>query len=215
MQSRLLDMPWSDWKIDPSELTIMTKPDGSEWLLGAGASGRVSPSPVLLTGGEDLCQLPHEAVKLQSRASVVVIHYLVQCNASGCCLCSILSRKQYECMGMASKDRKLMGPDDWLQVYKALRNGVQIVAVKLFKEEMTRGAISSLTSPQHARQFRQEISILKSCHDKNIVQFLGACLTVRCCPKSQHLVPVNVSSIALHRMSHLIHAGESVKQQNY
>ena len=66
-----------------------------------------------------------------------------------------------------------------LQVYKALRHGVQIVAVKMFKEEMTRGAINSLTSPHHAVQYRREISILKSCHDKNIVQFLGACLTVR------------------------------------
>ena len=66
-----------------------------------------------------------------------------------------------------------------MQVYKALRHGVQIVAVKMFKEEMTRGAINSLTSPHHAMQFRREISILKSCHDKNIVQFLGACLTVR------------------------------------
>lgn len=64
-------------------------------------------------------------------------------------------------------------------MYKALRNGVQIVAVKLFKEEMTRGAINSLTSPKHAEQFRREISILKSCHDKNIVQFLGAVLAVR------------------------------------
>ena len=64
-------------------------------------------------------------------------------------------------------------------MYKALRHGVQIVAVKMFKEEMTRGAINSLTSPHHAMQFRREISILKSCHDKNIVQFLGACLTVR------------------------------------
>ena len=35
-------MPWSDWKIDPAELVILTKPDGSEWLLGTGASGRVS-----------------------------------------------------------------------------------------------------------------------------------------------------------------------------
>lgn len=42
LQSRLIDMPWSDWKIEPAELTIATRPDGSEWLLGSGASGRVS-----------------------------------------------------------------------------------------------------------------------------------------------------------------------------
>jgi len=65
-----------------------------------------------------------------------------------------------------------------VQVFKALRNGVQIVAVKVFREEATKGAVTSLTSPYHAAQCRQEVSILKSCHDKNIVQFVGACLTV-------------------------------------
>lgn len=45
VQHNLLDMPWSDWKIDPSELTIVARPDGSEWMLGSGASGKVSPSP--------------------------------------------------------------------------------------------------------------------------------------------------------------------------
>lgn len=82
-------------------------------------------------------------------------------------------------------------------MYKALRNGVQIVAVKLFKEEMTRGAINSLTSPKHAEQFRREINILKTCHDKNIVQFLGACLTVSLpsVPKN----PIRASRLAIRR----------------
>ena len=99
-----MELPWSDWELDPADITILRRPDGGEWLLGTGASGRV---------------------------------------------------------------------------YKAVMNGVQTVAVKLFKQEMTRGAMSSFTSPQHAAQFRQEISILKSCHDRNIVQFIGACLQVR------------------------------------
>ena len=35
-------MPWNDWQItDPSAIAICTRKDGSEWLLGAGASGRV------------------------------------------------------------------------------------------------------------------------------------------------------------------------------
>ena len=31
----------SDWEINPNEITIMTRPDGSEWELGKGAAGRV------------------------------------------------------------------------------------------------------------------------------------------------------------------------------
>lgn len=42
LQHNLLNLPWSDWKIEPSELSILARPDGSEWLLGSGASGRVS-----------------------------------------------------------------------------------------------------------------------------------------------------------------------------
>ena len=32
---------------------------------------------------------------------------------------------------------------------------------------------------RYADAFRREIFILRSCHDRNIVQFLGACLQVR------------------------------------
>ena len=32
----------SDWEIDPDELEIAKKPDGSEWRLGTGASAHVS-----------------------------------------------------------------------------------------------------------------------------------------------------------------------------
>ena len=38
-----LQVPWNDWEIsDPDDIEIMKRKDGSEWLLGAGASGRVS-----------------------------------------------------------------------------------------------------------------------------------------------------------------------------
>ena len=30
-----------DWQLDPASLRILTRPDGSEWELGSGASGRV------------------------------------------------------------------------------------------------------------------------------------------------------------------------------
>lgn len=59
-------------------------------------------------------------------------------------------------------------------MYKAIRTGVQTVAVKIFTDQVT--AEHQL---RYAEAFRREIFILRSCHDRNIVQFIGACLQVR------------------------------------
>ena len=61
-----------------------------------------------------------------------------------------------------------------LQVYKAIRNGVQVVAVKIFTDQ-----VAGVNQARYTEAFRREIFILRSCHDRNIVQFLGACLQVR------------------------------------
>ncbi len=53
-------------------------------------------------------------------------------------------------------------------MYKALSHGVQPVAVKIFP--------THATPKQHA-EFQREVSLLKSCRDGNIVQFLGASQT--------------------------------------
>ncbi len=37
------------WEIDPEEIQIMRRADGSPWLLGEGASGTVRPEPDLFT----------------------------------------------------------------------------------------------------------------------------------------------------------------------
>ncbi|KAK9812676.1 hypothetical protein WJX72_001681 [[Myrmecia] bisecta] len=94
----LLMMPWSDWEIAPQELAICRRPDGSEWELGTGASGRV---------------------------------------------------------------------------FKATRNGVQVVAIKIFQNVVVKSADHLLDQRQ---AIKKEVSILKSCHDRNIVQFIGACM---------------------------------------
>jgi hypothetical protein len=60
------------------------------------------------------------------------------------------------------------------QVYKAIRTGVQTVAVKIFTDQVT-----AEHQMRYAEAFRREIFILRSCHDRNIVQFIGACLQVR------------------------------------
>jgi hypothetical protein len=35
------EVPFSDWEIDPKDIEIMKRPDGSEWELGAGGFGKV------------------------------------------------------------------------------------------------------------------------------------------------------------------------------
>ena len=35
------EVPWSDWEIDPSDVELMKRPDGSTWELGSGGFGRV------------------------------------------------------------------------------------------------------------------------------------------------------------------------------
>lgn len=61
-----------------------------------------------------------------------------------------------------------LGAGSYGQVFKAIRNETQAVAVKVFP--------SNATDMQMA-DFQKEIVILKSCRDRNIVQFLGACIT--------------------------------------
>jgi hypothetical protein len=76
----------------------------------------------------------------------------------------------------------ILWPSTWLesatfwavQVYKALLDGVQEVAVKVFHDVHT--------VVQEADILR-EVAILKGCRDRNIVQFYGACRDVSPYPK--------------------------------
>uniref|UniRef100_A0A1D2A5N4 Protein kinase domain-containing protein n=2 Tax=Auxenochlorella protothecoides TaxID=3075 RepID=A0A1D2A5N4_AUXPR len=63
-----------------------------------------------------------------------------------------------------------LGSGGFGTVYKALRNGVQPVAVKMLS------AVSGDVRQAALEDFRKEISILKACRDLNIVQFVGASL---------------------------------------
>lgn len=76
-------------------------------------------------------------------------------------------------------------------MYRALKSGVQVVAAKVFQEtdlNSSSSSSSSRSSSSYAASraavrsdvFKQEIAILKSCHDRNIVQFIGACLQPNC-----------------------------------
>lgn len=65
-------------------------------------------------------------------------------------------------------------------MYKATRHGVQTVAVKIFTDQVT-----AEHQARYAEAFRREIFILRSCHDRNIVQFIGACLQVRAHARNQ------------------------------
>lgn len=70
------------------------------------------------------------------------------------------------------------------KVYRALKSGVQVVAAKVFQDRDPNSSGSLLSSSRASTArldvFKQEIAILKSCHDRNIVQFIGACLQPDC-----------------------------------
>lgn len=53
-----------------------------------------------------------------------------------------------------------------MQVYKALQNGVRIVAIKLSDTGEGRG--------KHVPAFWREIELIANCRDRNILQFYGA-----------------------------------------
>lgn len=61
-----------------------------------------------------------------------------------------------------------LGAGSYGQVFKAMRSGSQPVAVKVFPSDATEIQLAD---------FQKEVVILKSCRDRNIVQFLGACVT--------------------------------------
>ena len=67
-------------------------------------------------------------------------------------------------------------------MFKAVRGG-QVVAVKIFHEHNRRGAPGSPAAQRCMAQgrddLRREISLLRSLHDRNIVNFVGAAIWVR------------------------------------
>lgn len=73
-----------------------------------------------------------------------------------------------------------------MQVYRGLLRGVQVVAVKVFNDgpQYTRDSSQERMQTLHALKLqrqtliKQEIAVLKSCRDRNIVQFVGACIQV-------------------------------------
>lgn len=73
-----------------------------------------------------------------------------------------------------------------MQVYRGLLRGVQVVAVKVFNDgpQYTRDCSEERMQTLHALKLqrqvliKQEIAVLKSCRDRNIVQFVGACIQV-------------------------------------
>ena len=67
-----------------------------------------------------------------------------------------------------------------MQVYKAIKGGIAEVAVKVMGHAGTGGGTARQAERllQDQEAFRREILLLKSCRDRHIVQFLGACLQV-------------------------------------
>ena len=84
-----------------------------------------------------------------------------------------MQKQRYVCRNPITMKCCRLKPVCLQQVYKAYRNGVQVVAVKIFTDQ-----VPGDNQLRYAEAFRREIFILRSCHDRNIVQFLGACLQV-------------------------------------
>lgn len=61
----------------------------------------------------------------------------------------------------------LLGSGAYGAVYKALRDGVHPVAVKV---------IGGMEAGRRRDEFIREVTLLRSCRDRNIVQFIGACI---------------------------------------
>ena len=80
-----------------------------------------------------------------------------------------------------------------LQVYRGLLRSVQVVAIKVFNdgaqygEDTDEERMLTLSALKQQREvlIRQEIAVLKHCRDRNIVQFVGACIRV-CLYACQH-----------------------------
>lgn len=78
------------------------------------------------------------------------------------------------------------------QVYRGLLRSVQVVAIKVFSdapqysEDSDEERLQTLSRLEKQRKvlIRQEIAVLKHCRDRNIVQFVGACIRV-CLPLLQ------------------------------
>ena len=63
-------------------------------------------------------------------------------------------------------------------MYKALLDGVQEVAVKIFFD---------VHNAREEADILREVAILKGCRDRNVVQFYGACHEVRTRPQRAFL----------------------------
>ena len=61
-------------------------------------------------------------------------------------------------------------------MYKALLDGVQEVAVKIFFD---------VHNAREEADILREVAILKGCRDRNVVQFYGACHEVRMRPSAR------------------------------
>ena len=69
-------------------------------------------------------------------------------------------------------------------MYKGVSNGVTTVAVKVMSE--VGAGLNPAKAARQLEAFKREVHILKACHDKNIVQFIGACLLARCLLSLSH-----------------------------
>lgn len=77
----------SDWEIDPANIAILRRPDGSEWELGSGASGRVwSSRPAVAAALELSVEDCQGQPCYQALKGILSPAHAGGCNLARCCL---------------------------------------------------------------------------------------------------------------------------------
>ena len=168
-------LPWSDWEIPADEIRICRRPNGAEWELGSGAFGKARRAqPACASVGRAWL----EAVRQCGRRACPCpcLHVRPMVSASSQDACRSPENLAKACPTRAargrSRARRRLGPGPapsplrlrpapGAQVFKAVRGGVQFVAVKVLHD----------LSEEQSSDFGHEIAVLKSCRHPNIVQF--------------------------------------------
>ncbi|KAK9825465.1 hypothetical protein WJX81_005752 [Elliptochloris bilobata] len=173
----------------PGATNPVTMPDGTTMLIrhGSGGAVQVSRAPASGTPVPEISSTgalqPHSTGRTSARSGDGV-HVSGRSDASNSSLgraasvqsnaLPLLPWSDWEidprditiCRHDDGSDFKL-GAGAYGTVYKALLNGVQEVAVKIFFDVHT---------AREEADILREVAILKGCRDRNVVQFYGACL---------------------------------------
>ena len=112
LELKALDAKLHGWDVNPDDIQICARGDGSEWVLGAGTFGAVRRTP-----------------------------RFASCDARGTRGVGWVGVSAHRTL--ATRNCSIVAASVCMQVYKALRDGVQDVAVKKLKVDATENGVQS------------------------------------------------------------------------